>query len=66
MQRQMIVKAARELEMQVVPEGGSLYYMNVTQILDGHTTVEHNLPPKDAYDDSDGLRQTVRSATHPR
>lgn len=49
--RQMIVKAARELEMQVVPEGGSLYYMNATQILDGHTTVEHNLPPPVLYKD---------------
>jgi imidazolonepropionase-like amidohydrolase/Tol biopolymer transport system component len=49
--RQMIVKAARELQMQVVPEGGSLYYANVTQILDGHTTVEHNLPPPVLYKD---------------
>jgi len=49
--RQMIVKAARELQMQVVPEGGSLYYQNATQILDGHTTVEHNLPPPVLYDD---------------
>ena len=49
--RQMILKAARELEMQVVPEGGSLYYQNATQILDGHTTVEHNLPPPVLYKD---------------
>lgn len=49
--RQMIVKAARELQMQVVPEGGSLYYQNATQILDGHTTVEHNLPPPVLYKD---------------
>jgi len=32
--RQMIIKAARELEMMVVPEGGSLLYMNETQVLD--------------------------------
>lgn len=49
--RQMLVKAARELQMQVVPEGGSLFYMNTTQILDGHTTVEHNLPPPVLYKD---------------
>ncbi len=49
--RQMLVKAARELEMQVVPEGGSLFYQNVTQIFDGHTTVEHNLPPPGLYKD---------------
>jgi imidazolonepropionase-like amidohydrolase len=49
--RQMIVKAARELEMMVVPEGGSLLYMNVTHILDGHTGVEHSLPVPNLYKD---------------
>ena len=42
--RQMIIKAARELQMMVVPEGGSLLYMNETMILDGHTGIEHSLP----------------------
>jgi imidazolonepropionase-like amidohydrolase len=42
--RQMIIKGARELEMMVVPEGGSLLYMNQTHVLDGHTGVEHSLP----------------------
>jgi imidazolonepropionase-like amidohydrolase len=49
--RQMIVKAGRELEMMVVPEGGSLVYMNETQILDGHTGVEHSLPVPRLYKD---------------
>ncbi|MEZ5318950.1 MAG: amidohydrolase family protein [Vicinamibacterales bacterium] len=49
--RQMILKAARELHMNVVPEGGSLYYMNATHIMDGHTTVEHNLPVPVLYHD---------------
>jgi imidazolonepropionase-like amidohydrolase len=49
--RQMILKAARELGMNVVPEGGSLYYQNATHIMDGHTTVEHNLPVPRLYDD---------------
>jgi imidazolonepropionase-like amidohydrolase/Tol biopolymer transport system component len=49
--RQMILKAARELELNVVPEGGSLYYMNATHVMDGHTTVEHNLPVPVLYDD---------------
>ena len=49
--RQMLLKAARELQMNVVPEGGSLYYMNATHIMDGHTTVEHNLPVPVLYDD---------------
>jgi imidazolonepropionase-like amidohydrolase/Tol biopolymer transport system component len=49
--RQMIVKAARELKMMVVPEGGSLLYMNLTQITDGHTGVEHSLPVPNLYKD---------------
>jgi len=50
--RQMIVKAARELEMMVVPEGGSLLYQNQTQVLDGHTGVEHSLPVPRIYKDT--------------
>jgi len=49
--RQMIIKAARELQMEVVPEGGSLLYFNETMILDGHTTVEHSLPVPHLYKD---------------
>jgi len=49
--RQMIVKAARETQMMVVPEGGSLLYMNNTQVLDGHTGVEHSLPVPNLYKD---------------
>lgn len=49
--RQMIVKAARELEILDVPEGGSLLYMNQTHILDGHTGVEHSLPVPRLYKD---------------
>jgi imidazolonepropionase-like amidohydrolase/Tol biopolymer transport system component len=49
--RQMLMKAARELGMNVVPEGGSLYYLNATHVMDGHTTVEHNLPVPALYND---------------
>ena len=49
--RQMIIKAARELQMKVVPEGGSLLYMNETMVLDGHTGVEHSLPVPRLYKD---------------
>jgi imidazolonepropionase-like amidohydrolase/Tol biopolymer transport system component len=49
--RQMIIKAGRELEMMVVPEGGSLLYMNGTHVLDGHTGVEHSLPAPRIYKD---------------
>jgi imidazolonepropionase-like amidohydrolase/Tol biopolymer transport system component len=50
-QRQQIIQAARELGMDVVPEGGSLFMGNMTQIADGHTTVEHSLPVANVYDD---------------
>ncbi|HHP7238409.1 amidohydrolase family protein, partial [Longibacter sp.] len=50
-QRQQIMKAARELEMQVMPEGGSTFFHNITMILDGHTGIEHNLPVSPLYKD---------------
>ena len=50
--RQMLVKAARELELLNVPEGGSLLYMNQTHVLDGHTGVEHSLPVPRIYTDT--------------
>ncbi len=49
--RQMIIKAARELRMMVVPEGGSLVYANMSMVQDGHTGVEHSLPVPVVYDD---------------
>ena len=49
--RQMILKAARELQMEVVPEGGSLFYYDLTMVMDGHTTVEHSLPVPALYRD---------------
>jgi imidazolonepropionase-like amidohydrolase/Tol biopolymer transport system component len=50
-QRQMVIEAARQLGMEVVPEGGSLFEMNMTMIADGHTTIEHSLPVQNIYDD---------------
>lgn len=50
-QNQMIVEAARELKMEVVPEGGSFYVHNMGMILDGHTTIEHNIPVAILYKD---------------
>ena len=49
--RQRIIKAARDLEMMVVPEGGSLVYNNMTMVYDGHTGVEHSLPVPVVYND---------------
>jgi imidazolonepropionase-like amidohydrolase len=50
-QRQQIVTAARELEMMVVPEGGSLLQHNLTMIVDGHTGIEHAVPVARGYAD---------------
>jgi imidazolonepropionase-like amidohydrolase/Tol biopolymer transport system component len=50
-QRQQIIAAARETDMMVVPEGGSLFQHNMTMIVDGHTGVEHSIPVEAAYDD---------------
>jgi imidazolonepropionase-like amidohydrolase/Tol biopolymer transport system component len=49
--RQQIVEAARQLGMMVVPEGGSTFFFNMTHVLDGHTSVEHNLPVWPLYND---------------
>lgn len=50
-QRQQIIAAARELQMMVVPEGGSLFEHNLTQVVDGHTGIEHALPVERVYKD---------------
>ncbi len=50
-QRQKVIAAARELEMMVVPEGGSLLAHNLTMVIDGHTGVEHSLPVECVYSD---------------
>ena len=50
-QRQKIVKAARELEMMVVNEGGALFNHNMTMVADGHTGIEHSLSVGAIYDD---------------
>jgi imidazolonepropionase-like amidohydrolase len=58
-QRQQIIEAARQLEMMVVPEGGSLFQHNMSMIVDGHTTIEHSIPLANLYDDVHQLwRQT--------
>ncbi len=50
-QRQQIIEAARNLKMQVVPEGGSTFFTNMTMIADGHTGLEHNIPVTPVYKD---------------
>ena len=50
-QRQQVIQAARELELMVVPEGGSTLAHNLTMIVDGHTGIEHSLPVERVYRD---------------
>ena len=50
-QRLQVLTAAKELEMNVVPEGGSHFFHNMTMVMDGHTGVEHNIPIAKLYDD---------------
>lgn len=64
-QRQMIIQAARELNMEVVPEGGSFFFHNISMILDGHTTIEHNLPVAPLYNDVVQLWKNSKTAYTP-
>jgi imidazolonepropionase-like amidohydrolase/Tol biopolymer transport system component len=50
-QRQQILEAARQTRMLVVPEGGSLFQLNMNMVVDGHTGIEHALPVPKVYDD---------------
>lgn len=50
-QRQQVTVAAREENMLVVPEGASLYHMDLSLVADGNSSVEHNLPQARLYDD---------------
>ncbi|MFD2516420.1 amidohydrolase family protein [Salinimicrobium flavum] len=50
-QRQQVMQAAKELDMNVVPEGGSTFFHNMNMIVDGHTGIEHNIPVAPVYKD---------------
>ncbi|MBV9883164.1 MAG: PD40 domain-containing protein [Sphingomonadaceae bacterium] len=50
-QRQQVVAAARAENILVVPEGGSLFQMDITLIQDGNSTLEHNIPQGRYYED---------------
>jgi imidazolonepropionase-like amidohydrolase/Tol biopolymer transport system component len=50
-QRQQVLQAAREQGINVVPEGGSTFFHNLTMVIDGHTGVEHNIPVAPVYKD---------------
>jgi len=49
--RQMLIAAGRKAGIMVDVEGESQFYNNITEILDGHTNLEHSLPVATYYDD---------------
>ena len=50
-QRQQVMQAARELQINVYPEGGSTFYHNLNMISDGHTGIEHSIPIAPVHQD---------------
>jgi imidazolonepropionase-like amidohydrolase len=64
-QRQQIIQAARENGVLVVPEGGATYFHNISMIMDGHTTIEHNIPVAPLYKDVQTLWSNSKTAYTP-
>jgi hypothetical protein len=49
----------------VVPEGGSMFFHNLSMIVDGHTTLEHALPVAPLYEDVLRLFAASETAYNP-
>lgn len=64
-QRQQILEAARQLKMEVVPEGGSTFFTNMNMVIDGHTGLEHSLPVSPVYKDVVSLWKNTQVAYTP-
>jgi imidazolonepropionase-like amidohydrolase/Tol biopolymer transport system component len=64
-QRQQVAAAARAENILVVPEGGSLFTMDMTLIQDGNSTVEHNIPQRRLYEDVLSLWSQTRTTYNP-
>lgn len=64
-QRQWVIAAARELKMEVVPEGGSFFYHNLSMVVDGHTGIEHNIPVAPLFNDVTTLWGKTKSHNTP-
>ena len=50
-QRQQVAAAAKAENMTVVAEGASLFTQDITLIADGNSTLEHNIPQANLYED---------------
>lgn len=64
-QRQQVTHAAREHNMLVVPEGGSLFHMDMSLVADGNSSVEHNIPLAVIYDDVVQMYSQTKTAYVP-
>ncbi|WP_114953527.1 amidohydrolase family protein [Sphingosinicella terrae] len=64
-QRQQVAAAARAENILVVPEGGSLFSMDMTLIQDGNSTLEHNVPQARLYEDVLSLWSQTRTGYNP-
>ena len=64
-QRQQVAAAARAENILVVPEGGSLFQMDITLIQDGNSTLEHNIPQQRFYEDVLSLWSQTQVGNNP-
>ena len=64
-QRQQIIEAARQLQMEVMPESGSTFFTDMNLIVDGHTGIEHNIPVAPVYKDVRSLWNASRTGYTP-
>ncbi len=64
-QRQQVIEASRREEIMVYPEGGSHFLHNMSMILDGHTSIEHNIPVAPLFDDVISLWGKTKTVNTP-
>jgi Tol biopolymer transport system component len=64
-QRQQILAAARDLQMDVLPANGAGLNGDMNRIMDGYTSIEHNLPVWPLYKDVKTLFNASKTAYTP-
>ncbi|MBI2614963.1 MAG: PD40 domain-containing protein [Gemmatimonadetes bacterium] len=64
-QRQLLIMAARELQLMPTTEGGLDYRLNMTHAMDGYPGVEHTMPIIPAYRDVIELFKTSQTTNTP-
>jgi Tol biopolymer transport system component len=64
-QRQLLIMAARELQLMPTTEGGLDYRLNMTHAMDGYSGIEHTMPIIPAYRDVVELFKTSQTTNTP-